>query len=31
MDNQELAVEYFSRLLRQPPIETGGVYIWSLS
>jgi hypothetical protein len=30
MDNQELAVEYFSRLLRKPPTDTGGVYIWPL-
>jgi len=30
MDNQELAVEYFSRLLRQPPIDEGGVFVWPL-
>ena len=28
MDNQQLAVEYFSRLLDQTPTQTGGVYVW---
>jgi hypothetical protein len=30
MEFQDLAVRYFSRLLAQPPMDTGGVYIWPL-
>jgi len=30
MEFQDLAVRYFSRLLAQPPMDSGGVYIWTL-